>query len=316
MFDLDIAAGHERKTSGSYYTPTSLVECLLDSALNPVLEEASKKAEPETAILRLKVVDPACGSGHFLIAAAHRIAKRLASVRTGDDEPSPEAIRTALRDVIGHCIYGVDMNPMAAELCKVNLWLDALEPGKPLSFLEHRIQVGDSLLGTTPRLLEGSIPDEAFQAIEGDLKEACTKWRKVNKSERKAREVGAAKFAFEDYPWLKLGNFAQSLMTLDNLSDNTIEDVRAKARLWEEAVRSSDYLDGKLLADTWCAAFVWKKDSLTDFPITEEVFRRIERNPHAGEQRIRHEVQRLAREYNFFHWHLAFPDVFRVPGRK
>ncbi len=313
-FDLGIAAGHERKTTGSYYTPTSLVECLLDSALNPVLEKANRKPEQETAILKLKVVDPACGSGHFLIAAAHRIAKRLASLRTGDDEPSPEAIRAGLRDVIGHCIYGVDANPMAVELCKVNLWLEALEPGKPLSFLEHRIQVGNSLLGTTPPLLEAGISDEAFQPIEGDLKEACTKWRKVNKNERKAREIGATKFGFEDYPWLKLGNFAQSLMKLDNLGDDKIEGVRAKARLWEEAVRSSDYLDGKLLADAWCAAFVWKKESLTEFPITEEVFRRIERNPHACEPRIKQEIRRLASEYNFFHWHLAFPDVFRVAG--
>lgn len=189
-FELDVAAGHERKTTGSYYTPTSLVECLLDSALNRVLDEAGKTSDPQAAILKLKVIDPACGSGHFLIAAAHRIAKRLASLRTGDEEPSPEAIRTALRDVIGHCIYGVDVNPMAVELCKVNLWLEALEPSKPLSFLEHRIQIGNSLLGTTPRLLEAGIPDEAFQPIEGDLRKACTKWRQVNKNERKAREIG------------------------------------------------------------------------------------------------------------------------------
>jgi Eco57I restriction-modification methylase len=313
-FELDTASGHERKTTGSYYTPTSLIECLLDSALNPVLDAAARKTEPEAEILTLKVVDPACGSGHFLIAAAHRMAKRLASIRTGDDEPSPEAIRTALRDVIGRCVYGVDANPMAVELCKVNLWLEALEPGKPLSFLEHRIQFGNSLLGATPRLLNGGIPDEAFQPVEGDLKEACTKWRKVNKSERKAFELGASKFVFEDHPWVKLGNFAASLMKLDNLGDDTIENVGAKARLWEEAVLSSDYLDGKLLADAWCAAFVWKKDSLVDFPITDEVFRRIECNPHGCEKRIRDEVRRLAREYRFFHWHLAFPDVFRVTG--
>lgn len=110
-FELKMAAGSERKTTGSYYTPTSLIDCLLNSALDPVLGEAEKHAEAEKAILALKVVDPACGSGHFLIAAAHRIAKRLASVRTGEEEPPPEAQRRALRDVIGHCIYGVDLNP-------------------------------------------------------------------------------------------------------------------------------------------------------------------------------------------------------------
>ena len=131
-FKLETAAGHERKTTGSYYTPTPLVDCLLDSALDPVLDEASKKPEPEAAVLDLKVCDPACGSGHFLVAAARRIAKRLASVRSGDDDPSPHDVQAALRDVVGRCIYGVDLNPMAVELCKVSLWMEATEPGKPL----------------------------------------------------------------------------------------------------------------------------------------------------------------------------------------
>ena len=312
-FELKVAAGSERKKTGSYYTPTSLISCLLDSALDPVLADVARLPDPERAILNLKVVDPACGSGHFLIAAAHRIAKRLAAVRTGEEEPPPEAQRKALRDVIGHCVYGVDMNPMAVELCKVSLWMEAMEPGKPLSFLEHRIQAGNSLLGTNPRLLAGGIPDEAFQPIEGDTNEACTKWRKVNKSERKAAAIGAAKFAFEDYPWLKLGNFAQSLLKLDSLADNTIENVRAKDAQYESAVRSSDYLNGKLLADTWCAAFVWPKNSLYDYPITEEVFRRIERNPNGCERAMRDQIEHIAGEYRFLHWHLAFPDVFRIP---
>ena len=134
-FELKTAAGNERKTTGSYYTAESLVQLLLDSALDPVLAEAAAKPDPEEAILELKVCDPACGSGHFLIAAAHRIAKKLACVRTGDEEANPEAVRKALRDVIGHCVHGVDINPMAVELCKVSLWMEALEPGKPLSLV-------------------------------------------------------------------------------------------------------------------------------------------------------------------------------------
>ncbi|MBK7931786.1 MAG: N-6 DNA methylase [Bryobacterales bacterium] len=157
-FELKVAAGSERKKTGSYYTPTSLISCLLDSALDPVLDEATKLSEPEAAILKLKVVDPACGSGHFLIAAAHRIAKRLAAVRTGEEEPPPEAQRKALRDVIGHCIYGVDVNPMAVELCKVSLWMEALEPGKPLSFLEHRISAATAYSGRHLRYCHKAFP--------------------------------------------------------------------------------------------------------------------------------------------------------------
>src|SRR5690606_7368446 len=108
-FELDTAAGHERKTTGSYYTSTALVDRLLDSALEPVLEEAMRATNPARALLNLKVCDTAAGSGHFLVAAARRIAVRLASVRTGDEEASPEAVKHALRDVVGRCIYGVDL---------------------------------------------------------------------------------------------------------------------------------------------------------------------------------------------------------------
>ncbi|GIW76100.1 MAG: hypothetical protein KatS3mg104_1163 [Phycisphaerae bacterium] len=170
-FTLNVAAGSERKTTGSYYTPTGLVNCLLDSALEPVLDEACKKPNPEQALLDLKVCDPACGSGHFLIAAAHRIAKRLAAIRAGEDEPAPESIQHALRDVVGRCIYGVDINPMAVELCKINLWLEALEPGRPLTFLDHHIRCGNSLLGTTPALMKRGIPDDAFKPHRGRRQE-------------------------------------------------------------------------------------------------------------------------------------------------
>jgi hypothetical protein len=189
VFKLATAAGNERKTTGSYYTPTSLINALLDSALEPVLTEALKKPDAEMALLALKVLDPACGSGHFLVAAAHRIAKRLASVRTGDEEPSPEATRTALRDVISRSVYGIDVNPMAVELCKVSLWMEAMEPGKPLSFLDHHIVCGNSLLGATPRLLSEGVPDEAFVALEGDDKKVAAELKKRNRQERKGQQL-------------------------------------------------------------------------------------------------------------------------------
>jgi hypothetical protein len=310
LFSLTTATGHERKTSGSYYTPTSLIDCLLDAALEPVIDEAMRAPDSEAAILKLKVVDPACGSGHFLIAAAHRVAKRLAAVRTGAEEPSPDALRKALRDVIGHCIYGVDVNPMAVELCKVNLWLEALDPGKPLSFLDHRIQCGNSLIGATPALLSAGIPDEAFDPAEGDDKKVCQRYKKLNQQERLGRQ---SLFDANLQPWDQLGNFAAGLLSLDNLSDDTIEGVRQKERIYEEAVRSSGYLFGKFWADTWCAAFAWRKGGDTAYAITEEVFRRIEHNPHAVDPWLQTEVERLAHKYRFFHWHLAFPDVFSLP---
>jgi hypothetical protein len=310
-FELKVAAGSERKTTGSYYTPTVLIDCILDAALEPVVERARQEPDREAAILKLRVVDPACGSGHFLIAAAHRLAKRLAAVRTGEDEPTPDATRTALRDVIGRCIYGVDVNPMAVELCKVGLWMEALEPGKPLSFLEHRIRPGNSLIGATPALLAAGIPDEAFEPADGDDKKVCKRYRELNRQERLGRQ---SLFDETLQPWDRLGNLAEGLMNLDNLSDETIGGVREKERLFEETVRSAGYLYGKFWADSWCAALAWRKTNHLPYPITEEVFRRIERNPYSVDSWLREEVERLASPdaFHFFHWHLAFPEVFHV----
>jgi hypothetical protein len=311
-FELQTAGGHERKTTGSYYTPTSLITCLLDSALDPVLDEACAKPDAEAAILNLKICDPACGSGHFLIAASHRVAKRLAASRTGEEEPAPEARRKALRDVVGRCIYGVDINPMAVELCKVSLWMEAIEPGKPLSFLEQHIQCGNSLLGATPALLEKGIPDSAFEPIEGDDKNICREYKKKNKLQR---EGNRTLFDPEGNPWERLGDFATSMMQLEEMGDDTVEEIRRKQEYYNKLVHSNGYLFGRLWADAWCASFVWKKNNEFAYPITEEAFRNIEKNPYSISTWMRDEIIRLREQYQFFHWHLAFPGVFRVPKK-
>jgi hypothetical protein len=306
-FSLRVAAGHERKTTGSYYTPTSLVDCLLDSALDPVLEQATKAPDAEQAILHIKICDPACGSGHFLIAAAHRIARRLAAVRTGDAEASPDAVRYALRDVIGHCVYGVDVNEMAVELCKVNLWLEALDPGRPLSFLDHRIQCGNSLLGTTPALLRGGIPDAAFDPIEGDDREQCRFLKRSNRRERQGFQS-----LFNAEPWQRVGDLASGIAALEQIDDSTLEGVHQMETRYAAIMRSTSYEHGLLWADSLCGAFVWPKTRDAQ-PLTEDIFRIIERNPMAAPESLRNDIRTIAKLYRFFHWHLAFPEVFHVP---
>lgn len=307
-FQLGTAAGNERKTTGSYYTPTSLITELLDSALDPVVAEAAQQADPETAILDLNVIDPACGSGHFLIAAAHRIAKRLAAIRTGDDEPAPDAVRNALRDVIGRCIHGIDLNPMAVELCKVSLWMESMEPGKPLGFLDHRIVRGNALLGATPELLDGGIPDEAFKPLTGDDRAYVTSLKKRNKAAR----TGQGNL-FGGESGVSLLPLAARADEIDALADDSIHAVRRKATRWSELIESDEYQAAVHAADTWCAAFVAPKcPGQPD--ITHAEFHLANTRPDRVSDDVRLAVEAMTDQYGFLHWNLAFLDVYGAGG--
>jgi N-6 DNA Methylase len=186
-----LAAGSQRKETGSYYTPPELVRELIESALVPAMEArcdaAKTKEEKERALLSLTICDPAAGSGHFLLAAARRVGRELAIIRSSEAEPAPETYRAALRDVIRHCLYAVDKNPLAVDLCKVALWVEGHAPGLPLSFLDHHIRCGDSLVGVFDLdVLKAGIPDAAFKQLTGDDRAVCAELRKRNKRERDA----------------------------------------------------------------------------------------------------------------------------------
>ena len=189
--------GNARKTSGSYYTPDSLVQLVLDSALEPVIERTINENSGRAieALLNLTVLDPACGSGHFLLAAGRRIATRVAQIRS-PGAPSADDWRHALRDVARRCLFGVDRNPMAVELCQTALWIESVDPGKPLTFLDAHIQCGDSLVGVSDlATLARGIPDEAYKPLIGDDKLVASSARKVNKGQReqpKQRNLFAA----------------------------------------------------------------------------------------------------------------------------
>ncbi|KOU89506.1 MULTISPECIES: Eco57I restriction-modification methylase domain-containing protein [unclassified Streptomyces] len=323
-FTLVEVAGNTRKTTGSYYTPSSLIECLLDSTLNPVIADAVKRgqeaataagaADPADSIvnelLSLTVCDPACGSGHFLVAAARRIAKQVAAVRERNPEPTLDAVRHALHEVVARCIYGVDLNPMAVELAKVSLWLEALEPGKPLGFLDAHIKHGNALIGATPKLLQGGIPDEAFKPIEGDDKKFAKALEKQNKAERSGQR-GLFDVAAE----VDVSNtvFATGVRRITGSSSDTLAEVRRQETAYRDFAESTDYVRALHLADAWCAAFMWKKTTAAPMAITEGTFRTLQATPESLPERTDNEIIRLHWEYRFFHWHLEFPDVFSIP---
>jgi len=306
-FELTVAAGSERKTTGSYYTPTSLINCLIDSALEPVIKNALKQPDPEKALLELKVCDPACGSGHFLIAAAHRIGKHLAIIRTGEAEPPPEERRKALRDVVARCIYGVDANPLAVELCKVALWIETIDPGKPLGFLDHHIKCGNSLIGATPEFIEKGIPDDAFRPVEGDDKKIAAFIRKKNREERRGRKELFS--AIEEKPAWQAA--VEGFKALEDMPENALSQVREKIEKYENLVDGSTYTHEIQVADLWTAAFFWplKRKTIDTVP-TQDIFRQFQGGNFQLREDIKRQLMDLAGRYRFFHWHLEFPEVF------
>ncbi|MER7581496.1 DNA methyltransferase [Kitasatospora sp. NPDC097691] len=324
-FELVELAGNTRKTTGSYYTPSSLIDCLLDSALDPVIDDAVKRGEqvaaaagrPDPAedivaeLLALTVCDPACGSGHFLVAAARRIAKRVAAVRERNPEPTIPAVRHALHEVVARCIYGVDLNPMAVELAKVSLWLEALEPGKALSFLDAHVKHGNGLIGATPALLLDGVPNDAFKPIEGDDKKVAKSLEKQNDKERSGQSM---LLTLGDGPKIANTVFASGLRSIIRAKSDSLSDVRRQESAFTKWSESAAYVRALHAADAWCAAFVWPKVPGAPQAITHDAFRALQDpNADAASQATHEEVLRLRTQYRFFHWHLEFPEVFTVP---
>ncbi|MBG0818401.1 Eco57I restriction-modification methylase domain-containing protein [Planomonospora sp. ID82291] len=318
-FTLRRAAGNERKTTGSYYTPSSLTEALLETALNPVLDEAARGAEPAEAkveaLLGVTVCDPACGSGHFLVAAARRIARRIAEVRSGEDEPSPDLVRHAMREVVSRCIYGVDINEMAAELAKVSLWLESVEPGRPLAFLDANIRVGNALLGATPALISRGIPKEAFKPIEGDDKKVASAVAKESETEKAQAAKGVIQDSLFGEEAIDRSNTRLAARTRElvgELPEDLAGLVVQRRRL---RALDAERRPMKRVADAWCAAFVQELTSQTRLSaIKHGTLAWIGGDDLDERQRTMTEkVDELARDYRFFHWHVEFPHLFRVP---
>ncbi len=295
--------GSERKLTGSYYTPASLVNELIKSTLEPVLAAAVAEhpENPRKAILALRVIDPACGSGHFLLAAARRMAAEIVRCEAASGEA---AHQQALRSVVQHCIYGVDRNRLAVELCQTALWIEAVQPGKPLTFLHAHIRHGDSLVGVLdPQSMANGIPPAAYKPLKGDDKEVCAELRKRN------RQVGDAVQGdlFDSDSLLEV---AVATLDLDDMPEETIEDVDRK----RTAYAAIDRRQEKLRADLFVGAyFAPKTPSSADAVPFAEDFNRLQAGlvmrPGVGEAACE-----LAEQHGFFHWHLAFAEIMQDGG--
>ena len=310
--------GNQRKTTGSYYTPDSLVQVLLDSALDPVLDRVGREADdPAEALLGVTVIDPACGSGHFLLAAARRIATRVARARAGGTASAAD-YRHALRDVARRCIHGVDRNPMAVELTKVALWIETVEPGKPLGFLDANIRCGDALLGVLDLdALAKGVPDAAYKPLAGDDKAAARALLVRNRAEREGQ--GALDFAGGGGRLPPVAPLARAERDWRALPEDSPAEITARRARFEAARADPRAWSLRLACDLYVAAFLARKPAgaaatvgTATVPTTGDVWRRMTGGEVYGPREGR--AVDLAREARAFHWPLEFPDVMAGGG--
>ena len=312
--EFAFAKGDERAATGSHYTPDDLVQPLLKHSLDYLIAERLKESDKEKGLLSLRVADIACGSGHILLAAARRIANELAVVRTGEEQPSPSAFRAAVRDVIRECIYGVDYNPLAVELCKVALWLEAHSPGQPLNFLDHHIKCGNSIVGYVRREeLERGIPDEAFATMLGDDKEVTAEFRKQNKAERKAQDQTPLNLAPEIRKHLK--DILQRCQEVSGLPERTPADIETKKRRYQDFTKSQDaWLLNQIACIPIAQFYLPKTEQNHSKLITDAEFRLYWSGQRHPQGQATAAAWATSMQRRFFHWFLEFPEIIEQGG--
>ena len=305
--------GAGRKSSGSYYTDKRLIGVLIDSALKSIVETTISQsgetlAEKEKAILQLKVCDPACGSGAFLIAANNFIGKELAKIRADSEYPSEREERLARRDVLKCCIYGVDLNPMAIELAKVSLWINASVKEYPLNFLDHHLKCGDSIIGTQNNLIEKGILNSSFSKKLIDNMDKISEVKRINTKQKEHK--GKLLDSFFEKTDIKY-NYRE-LYEILNLPENYGEEVKEKGLKYKKYKKTRNYLDLKLLYDSWTAPFFWDYVKEETPFVTEGVFRYIRNNQlDLIDKSTIDNILKYSTNFKFFHWEIEFPEVFR-----
>jgi hypothetical protein len=329
----------ERKASGSYYTPDYIVKYIIEHTVGPILKEKLEALRPifreaertlkaerdkvralrrtdispehETykkyrktlneAFFDLKVLDPAMGSGHFLVEAVDYITDSMANFLTSfkwnpvvyelsetrreiQEEMERQAVTIDMskltdlnllkRQVLKRCIYGVDLNPMAVELAKVSLWLDCFTLGAPLSFLDHHMKVGNSLIG-------GSIQDVQDVLSKG---------------------LWGNQFAY-------LLDATQLMRKVGELSDVTAQEVAESRKAYQGAYDA--LVPFKRLIDVWLSEYFGNKGAKHTTRVYSSAIVTNDYSEANREDRYAIEsALALSQSKRFFHWELEFPEVF------
>lgn len=307
-----VARGHiflatdrgERKLTGSYYTPDFIVDYIVKHTLTPIVNEKFHEADSnhltaKEALLTINVLDPAMGSGHFLVGAVDFLAQKLlegVQIDISAEKITDAALYTsdwARREVVSRCIYGVDLNELAVELAKVSLWLSTISKDKPLSFLDHRLKQGNSLVGSRLsdlRYYPGTAPEGSHKQIE--LPKSIS-----------------PRF---------IGHLLNKMSELENLTEENLEDVKRKERIFEEFKQLPEYQRAKGLANVFTAVYYGNilPSSETKPPAAfyQDLVWAIAGDDPEWKRKTNNSWFRnacdIGKEISFFHWELEFPDVF------
>ena len=348
-WNFGYVGGLDRKSTSSYYTRPDLVQSLIRTTLEPVIKEKiaqySTKEEQVKALLSMKVCDAASGSGHIALAMARTLAWYVCTIRTGEDNPASLDYREALREVIQKCVYAVDFNPDAVELCKVVLWIEGYCAGMPLSFLDHHIRCGNSVVGVADLdvLLKG-VPNDAFSAEDKDVLKQIKAQNNAALADIKVLEAdttvsGIAGNLFSSEPMItridsEQISLASKVKEISELPENTLLQELTKQRRWEDLMQSPRVECLRRACDIYAYAF-YKQFTEEDFraadqfsapmtiPYTRTVYRALEEIKHLDEPdpafkplngNFKNEALVASKRYRFFHWCVEFPEVFANDG--
>ncbi len=305
----------ERKKTGSYYTPDYIVEYIVENTVEPVIEEKlseidedlpekeERKAKRE-AILSIDVLDPAMGSGHFLIGALEKLAKELAPYleeeRVGEEEND---IDVAKRLVVKNCLYGVDVNPLATELARVSLWLNTISPNKPLPFLNHHIKTGNSLIGAELEDL-GRHPEETEK----------------NSNEEPKKLADYIGMEESDKLQSNLKELLNKFNEINNLRENGPDDIKKEKDIYNQYLDSEFRKSFDVLADVHTSFYFGNEYCKKDYQKLLDAFQEDTENweemtkkewvKKATDSVKNPKENNLSEQKNFFHWKLEFPEVF------
>lgn len=346
-WEFGYVGGLDRQSTSSYYTRPDLVQSLIRTTLEPVINERiAKYSTPEekvASLLAIKVCDAASGSGHIVLAMARTIAWYVSSIRSGEDNPASMEYRRALHEVIQKCVYAVDYNPDAVELCKVVLWIEGYCAGMPLSFLDHHIRCGNSVVGITDldTLLDG-VPKEAFSAENKDAKKKILDINKDALKTVKSMRSGTSDgwyvtslfgggFSFNRIDEAEI-SLADSVRQVSSLPEDTLQERTEKKSQWELLMQSPRVECLRRACDIFTYAFFKQFsedddyneiDNLPQIPYTRTVYHALQEISAIDDPSIdytplsddfKYEVAEVAAKQRFFHWCVEFPEIFADGG--